>query len=454
MSTGRRVFVHTFGCQMNVYDSERMVESLRPLGFEETKEPIQADLILLNTCSVREKAEDKARSMLGRYDLLREANPDLLIGIAGCIASRAGKKLFAWGHGLDLVFGPDNIEELPQLVERALEKREKKICSTRAMPRESYRFPKAEPPKDGRVSTYVTVMKGCNKVCAFCVVPRTRGPEVSKPPGDVADEVRRLVDAGVREVTLLGQNVNSYGHDLAAGPSGKGSSFPELLALVNGVEGLERIRFATSHPWDATEELARAFAELDKLCPYLHLPLQSGSDRILEKMRRGYTLAEYEELIARLRHYRPDIALSTDIIVGFPGESEEDFRCTTSALEHIGFGSLFGFKYSVRPGTTAARLKDDVAPEVKQRRLLEVMEIQSRISASWLESFVGCELDVLVEGPSDRAGSPAQVTGRSPGNLVVNIDLDGGKPPSSWTGSTVRARITAARQHSLAAVPA
>jgi tRNA-2-methylthio-N6-dimethylallyladenosine synthase len=438
---------------MNVYDTERMFDALKSVDFQPVDDPAYADLIILNTCSVREKAEDKAFSMLGRYASLRENNPDLLLGLGGCMATRMREKVFKRGLPLDIVFGPDNIAELPELVAKARAKKGSRTASVQFLPRDDYDFPVAEAPTDGRVNSMVTVMKGCNKYCSFCIVPKTRGREISKPPQMVVEEVQTLVEAGVREVMLLGQNVNSYGHDLRE--HGVDVDFAELLSRVNEVEGLKRIRFTTSHPWDATEALARAFGALDKVMPYLHLPLQSGSNRILEDMRRGYTVAEYLELIERLRKFQPRIALSTDIIVGFPGETDEDFEKTIEVLHAVRYDSLFVFKYSSRPGTTASRLEDDVSAEVKQERLERVIEVQNTYTDASLANFVGQEVKVLVEGPSQRPsseGSMFQLMGRTDTNVIVNIDMDGSVgAPLSLIGEVVTAHITRARKHSLAA---
>ena len=452
MSHARYVHIHTFGCQMNVYDSDRMYEVLRQENFVQTADPAHADLILLNTCSVREKAEDKAWSMLGRYALLKERNPDLLLGIGGCMATRAGETLFKNGSPLDIVFGPDNIEELPQLIQDAQVRRGSRSSSVRFLPRSEYRFPHAEAPADGRVTAMVTVMKGCNKFCSFCIVPYTRGREVSKPPQEVVQEVERLVDGGVKEVMLLGQNVNSYGQDLDI--KGYDLRFSDLLSQVNDVKGLERIRFTTSHPWDATEDLATSFRDLEKLCPYLHLPLQSGSDRVLQRMRRGYSYASYMEKIHRLRECRPDIALSTDIIVGFPGENDEDFQATIDALKEAQYDSLFIFKYSPRPGTAAARLEDTVPENTKQERLEEVLRVQAVFTEAALRSTVGSSVDVLVEGLSSRQRMEPgliQMKGRTDKNVIVNLDVPGEKvSPHELVGSLVSVRIDKACAHSLA----
>ena len=454
MSHARYVFVHTFGCQMNVYDTDRMYEVLRKEEYQPTEDPAHADLILLNTCSVREKAEDKAWSMVGRYAALRERNPDLLVGLGGCMAARRGEELFKYGRPLDLAFGPDNIEELPELIKQARVRRGRQAASVKFLPRSKYRFPVAQAPTDGRVNAMVTVMKGCNKFCSFCIVPKTRGREVSKPPEEVVAEVERYVSAGVREVMLLGQNVNSYGQDLDV--KGFDVRFSDLLRMVNGVEGLERIRFTTSHPWDATEDLAESFRDLSKLCPYLHLPLQSGSDRILEQMRRGYTYASYMEKIRRLREHRPGIALSTDIIVGFPGETDEEFEMTITALKEVQYDSLFSFKYSSRPDTKAADLEDSVPEDVKQKRLAKVLRTQALFTEAALQASVDQEIDVLVEGLSPRpALTPGyvQMQGRTGKNVIVNVDVKTQRAmPHSLVGRVLPVKITKARAHSLAGV--
>jgi tRNA-2-methylthio-N6-dimethylallyladenosine synthase len=451
MSHGRYVYIHTFGCQMNVYDTERMFQTLQDLDYEATSDAARADLILLNTCAVREKAEDKAFSMLGRYELLRRSNPNLLIGIGGCMSTRLKEQMFKKGFPLDIVFGPDNISELPRLIEEAELERGGRVSSFQFLPRSQYEFPVAIAPDDGRVSSMVTVMKGCNKFCSFCIVPSTRGREVSKPPAMVVDEVTRLVEQGVREVMLLGQNVNSYGHDLSR-KSGD-FDFAKLLHMVHEVSGLERIRFTTSHPWDATEELARAFGTLPKVCNYLHLPLQSGSDSVLQRMRRGYTLEKFVALVARLREHQPKIALSTDIIVGFPGETEDDFSRTLDAMNRLQFDSMYVFKYSERPDTAAARLTDDVPPEVKQERLLAVLKLQEEHTRRSLGQFIGNKEAVLFEGTSSRpdlSGQGLQMSGRTDTNFVVNVDIGQYRGnPMDLVGSIIDVEITESRRHSL-----
>jgi len=436
---------------MNVYDTERMFQALQEMDYEPTPDAARADLILLNTCAVREKAEDKAFSMLGRYELLRKTNPNLLIGIGGCMSTRLKDQMFKKGFPLDIVFGPDNIAELPELVQKAQKERGSRLSSVNFLPRSQYEFPVAVAPEDGRVASMVTVMKGCNKFCSFCIVPSTRGREVSKSPEMVIEEVRRLTEQGVREVMLLGQNVNSYGLDLAR--KGRSFDFAELLYQVHEIEGLERIRFTTSHPWDATERLAKAFGELPKVCNYLHLPLQSGSDRVLQGMRRGYTLEQYLVLVDRLRSYQPKVALSTDIIVGFPGETDEDFEKTLDAMRRIEFDSMYVFKYSERPETAAARLVDDVPADVKQKRLMAVLNLQEEYTRQSLGRFVGSREKILFEGTSNRPdpmGSGINMSGRTDTNVVVNVDISSFRGnPMELVGTLTEVEITQARRHSL-----
>lgn len=418
----RFVFVQTFGCQMNVYDTDRMVQVLKPVGYLPTDDPSMADLVLLNTCSVRDKAEHKMMSALGRYVRLKEYNDELLLGVGGCVAAQEGEKLLRKVPYLDLVFGPDNISQLPDLVLAARQKSERGAL-TEFLKRDEYEWIPLEHQHVGQVSAMLTVMKGCNKFCSFCIVPFTRGREVSKPSSLVVQETKTLVESGVKEVMLLGQNVNSYGRDRRGEPK-----FPDLLALVNDVSGLERIRFTTSHPWDCTDELIRAFdGRLGKLCEYFHLPVQSGSDTMLKKMRRGYTVESYLQQVDKLRAVCPTISMSTDIIVGFPGETESQFEETMKLLETVRFDRIFSFAYSERPNTAASRLLDDIAPELKAERLRKVQLLQAKITAEAMAPYEGKVVQVLVEGPSKQAFSPdgswegLQLTGRTRTNFVVNF---------------------------------
>lgn len=457
----KRVFVHTFGCQMNVYDSRRMIQVLAGSGtaapangeaWVETDRPEDADLILINTCSVREKPQVKVRSALGRYALLRRQNPDLLIGIAGCVAAQEKERLLRGAIRPDLVLGPDAIGELPALVARARE--ERGVLRTDEFPVEDYDFVELQPLGDEGVTAMVTAMKGCDNYCSYCIVPYVRGREVSKPADQVVREVERLVAAGVCEVLLLGQNVNRYGLDLPGGAP----DFAALLRRVGAIPGLDRLRFTTSHPRDCSDDLVRCFGEVGPLCEYFHLPVQAGSDAVLARMNRGYTRAQYLDLVRRLRERCPEMHLSTDVIVGFPGETDDDFQQTLDLLETVRFGSLFSFRYSPRPGTAAARERDDVPPETKQARLEAVQAAQVRRSDEVLAGHVGRTVEVLLEGASRTArqanagpsGAVRQLTGRTRTNFIVNVDVPGADEPAAWVGRLVQVHVERARHHSLA----
>ena len=462
----RHAYIETIGCQMNVYDSERMLESLSRAGYRRTDRPDDADLIVINSCSVRERAEHKMISMIGGYRTLKEHNPELVLAVSGCVASQEGEKLLRRAPSLDLVLGPDQVTQIGELVGRV---RDGRAEGARVRPvevdfvdRHTYTFATPEAPQDGRVTSFITVMKGCNKFCSFCIVPMTRGREVSKPSADIVTEVEALVRAGVREVTLLGQNVNSYGKDRMARDDSGELDFAGLIAAVAGVDGLERIRFTTSHPMDCSDRLIASFAEQPKLMPYFHLPIQSGSERVLRMMRRRTVVAEYEARIASLRSLRPDLAMSTDIIVGFPGETEDDFAETMGLIERVGFASIFSFAYSPRPGTAAARIDDDVPKAVKKRRLTELQALQAEITARWMAGFEGQEVEVLFEGPSTahaageesaarmaRIGMLPQLMGRTPQNTKVNVETDDYFALRDWPGRLGRVRIDHVGRNSL-----
>ena len=393
----KKVYIHTFGCQMNESDSLRMLESLVTDGWAATGDSAQADLILLNTCAIREKAEQKLFSALGRY---REAKTSrgTLLGVAGCVAQQEKGKLLERAPYVDFVLGPDNLAALPELVRSARQGSIPRV-ETDWMDSEAYVFPRADPEQSrGRVTAFVTAMKGCDNVCSFCVVPHTRGRELSRPYAEVVREVADLVDVGVREVTLIGQNVNSF--------SG-GCDFPSLLRRVSEVPGLLRLRFTTSHPHDFGDDLIRCYAELPNLCPHLHLPVQSGSDTVLKRMRRDYTAAGYAAKIAALRAAAPRVALTSDIIVGFPGETEDDFEATLRLVERVGYDNLYSFLYSSRPHTTA-RLKEvewgEVPHAIQLQRLDRLQEMQRRVSSAIMASAIGTDVEVLVEGPSRTDG--------------------------------------------------
>lgn len=444
----RFVFVQTFGCQMNVYDTQRIYQVLSPLGYAVTSDPARANLILLNTCSVRDKAEQKMVSALGRYARLKEFNEDLVLGVSGCVAQQEGARLLDKVPHLDLVFGPDNIPALPDLLDRVRTSQDR-VAETTFFKRKDYAFIEAEPMGEARVSEFVTVMKGCDKVCSFCIVPFTRGREISKPVEMVVDEVRRLVDRGTKEVMLLGQNVNSYGKDRAQQPH-----FAELLRSVDAIEGLERLRFTTSHPMDCTDGLIDCFGTLPSLCEYFHLPVQSGSERILASMRRKQTIGDYLDRAERLKSRHPDMALSTDIIVGYPTETEADFEATVALLERVQYDSIFAFKYSPRPGTRAAEMPDDVPEQAKKERLNELLRVQREITAKRMQRFSGRAVEVLIEGPSrDSARGRStewQLSGRTRSNVVVNAPAPRGDLwDRRWVGQLAQVEVSKVLPHSL-----
>ena len=449
MDRARFVYFETFGCQMNVYDTERMLEGLADKGYSATDDETIADLIVLNTCSVRERAEHKMDSRLGKLRRLREHNPDLVLAVSGCVAQQEGDKLLARVPYLDVVVGPDQMMRLPDLAAKARDEHQR-VAAIEQPHRKEYTFAKPLPPADKRVTSFVTVMKGCNKFCSFCIVPTTRGREVSKPSDDVVDEVRMLVDGGVREVTLLGQNVNSYGRDRR----GDEVDFAGLLHKVHGVDGLARIRFTTSHPMDCNDTLIDAFGELPRLMPQFHLPVQSGSERVLRMMRRRTVIEDYCARIDRLRDLRPGIAMSTDVIVGFPGETDADFAATLALLERVRYASIYAFAYSERPGTAAARIPDDVPKAVKKARLTQVIETQKRITDAWMAEQQGREVDVLFEGLStmgQRDGVP-QLMGRTEHNIKVNVSATQPDALFAWPGKLATVRVADVKAHSLIGV--
>ncbi len=452
----RLVYIQTFGCQMNVYDSERILQVLRPLQYQPTDDVSRADLILLNTCTVRDKAEQKVLSALGRYAPLKQLNPELVLGVAGCVAQQEGANLLKKVPYLDLVFGPDNIRALPELLGTVRDSGQRVAETTLHKKKDGYEFLLADGLEhDGGPTAMVTVMKGCNKTCSYCIVPQVRGRELSKPWDQTVLEVERLVAAGAREVMLLGQNVNSYGHDRE-----DGVKFPELLDRVAAVAGLKRLRFTTSHPWDCTDALVARFdGRLPVLCEYFHLPVQSGSDRVLAEMRRGYTAAEYLERAAALRQTCPGLFLTTDIIVGYPGETEADFEQTLALVRAARFDSLFGFKYSPRPGTIAGKLDDDVPDVEKGRRLDEVFRIANAFREERMARYLDQVVEVLVEGPSRLSRKeepsapslgPLQLMGRTRTNLIVNFPVPhGAMNLARFVGELVPIHITRIYPHSL-----
>jgi tRNA-2-methylthio-N6-dimethylallyladenosine synthase len=434
---GGKLYIKTFGCQMNEYDSARMADALRAShGLEPTDRPEDADVLLLNTCSVREKAQEKVYSELGRWRLLKDARPAVVIGVGGCVASQEGRGITTRAPYVDLVFGPQTLHRLPQMLE-SVRARGRPVVDVAFPEMEKFdRLPEAR--ADG-ASAFVSVMEGCSKYCSFCVVPYTRGEEMSRRFDDVVAEVVGLAAQGVREVTLLGQNVNGY---RGATHDGAEVDLATLIYYVAGVDGIERIRFTTSHPLDMTQGLARAFAEVPQLVDHVHLPVQSGSDRVLAAMKRGYTVADYKARIAELRAARPGIAVSSDFIVGFPGETDEEFEETMRLVADVGFDQSFSFVYSARPGTPASALPDAVPQDVKLARL---SRLQARLHAqaqAISEAMVGTRQRVLVERPSKK--NPVQLAGRTENNRWVNFD-----GPERLMGQLVDVTITQALPNSL-----
>jgi len=431
----KRVYIETYGCQMNEHDSERILRLLENSHYLETKEAREADLILINTCSVREKPEHKVYSALGRFKRLKEKK-GTLIGLAGCVAQQEGERLLDRVPYLDLVIGTHTIPLLPQLLER-IEASGERVCEIGLDPRGDYlKTPLPQRPLV-KVKSYVTIMQGCDHFCSFCIVPYVRGRERSRPSQEIIEEVKHLAEMGVKEVYLLGQNVNGYGKGLE-----EALDFSEILRRVNRIEGIERIRFTTSHPADLSDRLIQDFSELEKLCEHIHLPFQSGSDRILKAMHRGYTKGSYLERIDRLRDVCPSIALTADVIVGFPGEEEGDFRETLDLMEKVRFDDLFSFKYSPRKGTRAAQFQNQVEEKVKQDRLSILQKIQREITLQKNQALEGQVEEVLVEGRSKQ--SDQDVTGRTRSNKIVNFEGE-----LNWMGRLVPVRIIKAYPHSL-----
>ena len=424
----------TYGCQMNEYDSERVAGLLRGERWELTADEREADLILLNTCAIREKAEEKVFSKLGEIRRLKASKPELVVGVMGCMAQLHRDQIQKRAPIVDLVFGSPAIARVGELVERARRER-RPFVETGEGPLVKIT---SRPPSTSRLKAYVTVMEGCEKHCTFCVVPTTRGRERSHPPEAIVAEVRGLVAEGVKEVTLLGQTVNAYGRDLAPA-----TDLGELFARVNDVDGLERIRFTTSNPYNLTPKLIRAFRDVPKVCEWFHLPLQSGSNRVLERMNRGYTREQHLALIGDLRDAVPDVSLSTDVIVGFPGETETDFAETVATIERVGYDNVFVFRYSRRPGTPAATMPDQVPDDVKADRNTRLLAVTTRVAAERSGRLANRTVEVLVDGTSRK--DPGVLSGRTRCNRVVNFDGAGQVAP----GDTVPVTILEVLPHSL-----
>jgi len=437
MADTKKLFIRTYGCQMNVYDSERMAEALGAEGYVEVSSPEEADMILLNTCHIREKAAEKVYSELGRYKDLKAANPDLKIGVAGCVAQAEGEEIIARQPMVDLVVGPQTYHRLPGMVAKA--SRGEKVVDTDFPAEDKFEELKGRPQAKRGPTAFLTVQEGCDKFCAFCVVPYTRGAEVSRPADRILREARELVEKGVREITLLGQNVNAY-HGEGEGGTW---SLARLIRALAEVDGLERIRFTTSHPNDMSDDLIAAHGEIEKLMPYLHLPVQSGSDRILKRMNRQHTAEEYLRLIERIRAARPDILISGDFIVGFPEETAADFEATMDLIRAVNYGQAFSFKYSPRPGTPAAE-RPQVDPAEASDRLQRLQTLINAQAAAVMQGMVGREVGVLFEKPGRMAG---QMVGKSDHLHAVHVTAEGIAP-----GDLRRVRIIEAGPNSLAGV--
>jgi tRNA-2-methylthio-N6-dimethylallyladenosine synthase len=433
----RRYFIKTFGCQMNEYDSARMADVLHAQGqLTATEDPAEADLLLMNTCSVREKAQEKVFSLLGEWRRLKSRRPGVIIGVGGCVASQEGEAITERAPFVDLVFGPQTLHRLPEMIAEL--KRTGRAQVDVSFP-EIEKFDSLPAPRAEGARAFVSVMEGCSKYCSFCIVPYTRGEEMSRAFDSVLAEVRALAAQGVAEVTLLGQNVNAYAGAMADGAQ---VDLATLIHHVARVPGIERIRFTTSHPLEFDDSLIEAFASVDKLADHLHLPVQSGSDRVLALMKRGYTSLEFKDKVRRLRAVRPQISISSDFIVGFPGESERDFEATLTLARELGFDQSFSFIYSRRPGTPAASLPDEVSHEVKQQRLARLqaqLETQARAVS---EAMLGTRQRVLVERPAKR--DARELAGRTANNRWVNF-----AGPASLIDRFVEVEVTAAHAHSL-----
>lgn len=444
----RLVYIYTIGCQMNVYDSEQFEKLLAPLGYKKTEFLEQADLVITNTCSVREKAEEKAFSFIGRLQALKKKNKNLIAGVAGCVAQQEGRNILDRLPYVDFVIGTHAVSRLQDIV-RNIENGAGRIVDT-GLSEDIEEYNILPEYRTGSVSGFLTIMRGCDNFCTYCVVPYVRGRESSRKPDAIISEVKSLVRGGRKEITLLGQNVNSYGAKEGM------ASFPELLGMINDIDGLERIRFATSHPKDMSDGLVKAYKDLEKLCRHIHLPVQSGSDRMLKSMNRKYTSADYLAKIEKLRNACPDIVITSDMIVGFPGEEIEDFEATLDLVRKVEFDNIFAFAYSDRPFAPAAMFSGKLSEKERKRRLNELLAVQEEISKKKNRAMEGRTETVLVEGTSRRfaidaevGDEPVQWTGRTDGNKVVNFTVEGEMAiKDDLTGRLVPVKITGGFAHS------
>ena len=433
----KKFHIHTFGCQMNVHDSEKIAGIFSETGYDAADGSNDADVIVLNTCSIREKAEQKFYSELGRLKKAKQQNPNLKIAVAGCIAQQRGNTIFKRFPYVDFILGPNNIDSIGSWIDDRTESTEHRVQTTAVKDNPGYHTKILPIKREGQVRAWVSIMYGCDNFCAYCVVPYTRGRERSRPWADIYNEIELLAEQGFKEITLLGQNVNSYGKNIAAD-----SDFPGLLEKIHKIDGIQRIRFVTSHPRDFSEKLINVMRDLPKVCEHLHLPVQSGSDKILDLMNRGYTFKDYKEKMDSLRNNINNIAITTDIIVGFPGETDEDFELTLNALSEIEYDGIFAFKYSKRPGTKALDLPGHIDEAVKSARLSKVLQLQESITFKKNKALVSEIMEILVEGAS--ANDPEKLTGRTTTNKIVNFAGD-----EKDIGNLVNVKILEARQHSL-----
>ncbi len=435
-----KLFIQTHGCQMNEYDSAKMLDVLHDSeGMELTDNPEEADVLLLNTCSIREKAQEKVFHQLGRWRKIKEKNPDVIIGVGGCVASQEGEEIKRRAPVVDVIFGPQTLHRLPEMVKEAKQSTDKKGLVIDTSFPEIEKFDHLPEAKADGVTAFVSIMEGCSKYCTFCVVPYTRGEEISRPFDDVIAEVAQLAEQGVREVNLLGQNVNAYRGTTHEGDI---ADLASLIHYVAAVEGIERIRYTTSHPVEFSDSLIQAYAEVPELVDHLHLPVQSGSDRILAAMKRGHMAIEYKQKIRKLREIRPNLSLSSDFIIGFPGETDKDFEDTMKLIEDIGFDHSFSFIYSARPGTPAASFADDVPMDVKKERLYRLQRRITEMEHVISEKMVGTTVSVLVDRISVK--SDLEIAGKTENNRTVNFAGD-----KSLIGQFVDVKITEAKPNSL-----